>query len=135
VSLKNEGVEWVEEDGEGRVAVGVSVNMVVKVAVALNGEGLEVYVGRDVPVLGSEALDEEDTEGERLSRVEALVLGVPDHCPVREGKPWLGVSSGDGVSGEEGERMEVMEGRLWLGREEGEVVRVAPHSITLGVTP
>ena len=31
--------------------------------------------------------------------------------------------------------MEVMEGRLWLGREEGEVVRVAPHSITLGVTP
>ena len=76
-----------EEDGEGRVAVGVSVNEVVRVAVALKGEGLEVYVENGVPVLGSEALDEEDTEGERLSRVEALVLGVPDHCPVRVGMP------------------------------------------------
>ena len=80
-------------------------------------------------------MDEEDTEGERLSRVEALVLGVPDHCPVREGTPALGVSSSDGDNGEEGERMEVVEGRLWLGRGEGEVVRVAPTSIKLGVTP
>ena len=78
-------------------------------AVALIGEGVTVFVLRDVTVSCFEALAEEDTERERLSRVEALELGVSVHCTVSEGMPGLCVSSVDGESKEEGEEKAVMD--------------------------
>lgn len=73
------------------------------------GEGVTVYVLRDVTVSCFETWEDEDTEMERLSRVEALELGVPVHCTVSEGMPGLCVSSVDGESKEEGEEKAVME--------------------------